>query len=334
MIKTILYVGSKFEYENKKNGESLNKKAFFDSFNELGYKMYPVWYDEDKEELQKKILNYADKIKPDLIFFILQSDQIKKETLVDLKEKGFFLANFFGDDGWRFESFTKHWAKLFNVCITADKFSLKKYISIGQKNVILSQWAALVSNTSYKSINYKYDVSFIGSYNVFRAWFINKLKKNNINVVCFGSGWSNGRISYTKMANIILHSKINLNISNNIQYDIRYLVSNPKNLLNTLKSKKNISQLKARIFEVPTYGGFLLNEFVPAIDEYYLIGKEIICYKDIDEAILLIKYYLSNPMEREKIKNFGVLRSRKEHTYLHRIDEFMKHLNKIKYGLP
>ncbi len=329
MIKKILYIGSQYEYSIRENGESLNKKAFYNNFVNLGYEVVPVWYDEKCEDLQNEIIDKANDIQPDIIFFILQKDQIEKSTLKTLKEKGFFLVNWFGDDQWRFDDFSSQYANYFNACMTTDKFSVQKYKVIGQKNIIRSQWASLESNIDYKNINYKYDISFIGGANPFRRWFVKELAKRDIYVHCFGFGWDNGRVSYEEMEEIFATSKINLNISNSVQFDIRYLLSNSRNIISTIRAKKNRSQTKARIFEIPVQGGFELTEYVPSLEDYFDIGKEIACYKDIDETELLIKYYLSHKEEREEIKLAGVKKARDEHTFQNRIIKFMEELVRI-----
>jgi len=329
MIKKILYIGSQYEYSKKENGESLNKKAFFNNFLDLGYEINPVWYDDNHTNLQKVIIQKANEINPDMIFFILQSNQIEKFTLQKLKENGHFLVNWFGDDQWRFDDFSSQYANYFDACMTTDKFSVEKYKSIGQKNIIRSQWASLESNIEYKNIKYKYDISFIGGANPFRKWFVSELSKRGIKVHCFGDRWEKGRVSYEQMEEIFATSKINLNISNSTQYDIRYLFANPKNILNILRSTKNKSQTKARIFEIPVQGGFELTEYVPSLEDYFDIGKEIACYRDIDEAELLIKYYLDHEEERENIKLLGVKKARNEHTFKNRIVESMEEIEKI-----
>lgn len=329
MIKKILYIGSHYEYSKKENGESLNKKAFYNSFLYLGYEITPIWYDVEYEDLQQEIINKANKVKPDIVFFILQLNQIEKTTLQKLRDDGHFLINWFGDDQWRFDDFSSQYANYFDACMTTDKFSVEKYKTIGQKNIVRSQWASLSSNKKYKNIKYKYDVSFIGGANAFRRWFVKELNKRDIKVHCFGSGWENGRVSYEQMEDIFATSKINLNISNSTQYDIRYLLANPSNILNTIRSKKNKSQTKARIFEIPVQGGFELTEYVPSLEDYFDIGKEIACYRDIDEAELLINHYLTHEEERESIKIAGVQKARNEHTFKNRIVEFIKEIEKI-----
>jgi len=331
MIKKILYVGSKYEYSKKEKGSSLNKKAFYDNFIELGYDITPVWYDEDVDDLQIRLLQLADELKPDMIFFILQKQQIKKETLKTLQEKNNFLVNFFGDDQWRFDLYSKYYANYFNVCITTDKFSVDKYKAIGQKNIIRSQWASLKSKIKHIGVIYKYDVSFVGGANSYRKWFVYELEKRGIKVACFGDRWKNGRVSYSEMEEIFSTSKINLNISNSAQFDIRYLLSSPINILSTLKSRKNISQTKARNFEIPNQGGFELTEYVPSLEDYFELGKEIICYKDIDEVVMLIKYYLRHDNEREVIKKAGVERARRDHSFKNRVADFMIEIEGV-YG--
>lgn len=331
MIKTILYVAFQYDYGKKENGLAINYKAWYENFIKLGYKVEGLFYEEhSKEDLQIEIIETARRIKPDLVFFILQKDQVDINTLKALKEQGFFIVNFFGDDQWRFDKWSSKYAPYFSACITTDKFSVDRYKSIGQNNIVRSQWASLESNVLYKNIDYKYDVSFIGGVSSYRKWFVKKLSKKGIKVHCFGNGWDNGRVSYEQMEEIFSTSKINLNISNSANYDIRYLLSNIKIFLNFLRGEdKNISQTKARNFEIPVQGGFELTEYVPSLEDYFDIGKEIACYKDIDEVTLLINNYLKHEEERESIKLLGVEKARREHTFKNRIIEFMIEIERI-----
>ncbi|HCJ6986203.1 TPA: glycosyltransferase family 1 protein, partial [Vibrio cholerae] len=196
-----------------------------------------------------------------------------------------------------------------------------------------SQWASLEPQ-KYHSAPYKYDISFIGSANRYRKWFINFLEKKGIHVECFGYGWKNGRVSYEDMELIFLQSKINLNISNSISFDFRFMMSSFRSFLSVVKSYlkydgKNSSQTKARNFEIPVHGGFQITDYVPTLEEYFKIGKEIVCYNTIDEVEKLIRFYLINDYERECIKEAGTKRAREKHTYKARIKNFMVNIDKI-----
>ena len=251
-------------------------------------------------------------------------------TLQTLKNEGFFLVNWFGDDQWRFHDFSSKYALYFDACITTDKFSVSRYHALGQNNVIRSQHASFSNNAEYTNVSYQYDVSFVGAANAYRKWFVKKLQKAGITVHCFGRGWQNGKVSYDEMDNIFRTSKINLNISNSVNYDLRYVCTSPINILRVIKSiiqgGKNASQTKARIFEVPVRGGFLLTEYVPSLEDYFCIGSEVACYSSVDEAVLLIQYLLTNTQEREGMKKKSVERARAQHTFAHRVQHFMKAL--------
>ena len=335
MIRKILYIAFQHEYAKKENGTALNYKAWYENFAKLGYSVETLFYEDySREDLQQKIIEKSTVIKPDMIFFILQQEQVDVVTLQALKGKGFFTVNFFGDDQWRFDNWSSRFAPHFSACITTDKFSVDKYMEIGQNNIIRSQWASLESHVAVANVKYKYDVTFIGGMNRTRKWFIQELIKRGINIQCFGGGWNNGRVTYEEMEEIFLTSKINLNLSNSINYDMRYMLSSLKAFLSTIRAMlsggKNSSQIKARNFEIPVQGGFQLTDYVPTLEDYFEIGKDISCYGDIDEAELLIKYYLLHEDEREAIKLAGVKRARQEHTFKNRIVDFMLEVEKIK----
>ncbi len=47
-------------------------------------------------------------------------------------------------------------------------------------------------------------------------------------------------------------------------------------------------QLKSKL-EIPYFGGFQLTDYVPTIENYFDLGKELICYGSVDEAELFRK---------------------------------------------
>lgn len=324
----ILYVDLQYDYGNPKRGlNEIGQLGFKKSFEELGHEVVPFYWDqyiENAGPMQHKLLAFAGEVKPDLIFFCLFRDQFAHETLQKLKRQ-YTTLNWFGDDTWRFDDFTSRYANDFSYCVTTDKFSIPKYHAIGQKNVIHSQWAALeVDPPESLAVDYRYEVTFVGGMNYYRRWFVKELKKRGINVQAFGHGWPNGAVSLGKMREIFLHSKINLNLSNSKSYDLRYVLSHPIHLAHTLRTKKVASQIKARSFEIPYYGGFQLADFAPGLEDYLNVGEDLVCYKDIDEAASLIKFYLSSEGERERIKQCGHLKVVGQHSYKNRIEQIIR----------
>lgn len=300
-----------YDYGIKSRGETLEyqKGGWYAALQQLGHDVYPFWWDDylfNKEILQKELIKYAECIKPDIVLFVLMADEFSFETLDYLKSK-YVTINWFWDDQWRFESFSRFYAPHFTYCVTTDRFALFRYKESGYDNVILSFPASYdyVRNIDFDKIVYRYDVSFVGEISTYREWLIKQLHKCDIHVECFGNGWKNRKVSYKQMGEIFRTSKINLNISNSISYDIRYIFSKYRCLREFLKSKKRVEQLKQRHFEIPAFGGFQLTNYVPFLEDYFDTGKEIAIYTGIDDLLLQIKYYLVNEEARKRIMICG-----------------------------
>ena len=328
----VLFVDIEYDYGIKSRGfNTIGQDGFKASLERLGHEVIPFYYDDylnNTKPLQDLLLKKANLVKPDLIFFMIFRDHFTVETLSKLKDK-YVTVNWFGDDTWRFDNYTYKYAPHFTWCITTDKFSIDKYKRIGVNNVFRSQWAAINNNDIPKfDGSYKYDVTFVGAKHPYRKWFTNKLRQRGINIQCFGHGWKNGSLTSEQMNNVFCHSKINLNLSNSNSLNLNYLLSSPVNIAHTIRSKKTMSQIKARNFEIPFFNGFQLSDYAATIEDYFDIGKEIVCYSNLDEAETLIKYYLQNDDERESIKEASHNKSISDHGYINRLEDFFKVLEK------
>jgi len=274
-----------------------------------------------RAENNRKLLELIDREKPDIFQYVAFTDQISKETLKYIKERTSTTSiNWFCDDVWRFDQFTKEMCWLFDYSICVEEDALIKYEKIGYKNVILSQWATNISLYPKMNLPFKYDVSFVGQPHGFRREIIAKLEQEGIRVATFGYGWretpfkrrwnkryakypflqfNKGRISHDEMIRIFNQSKINLNLS-------------------ASSHESAMDQMKARNFEVPSCGGFLLTGKVPHLENFFDIGKEVAVYTSIEEMIEKIRYYLAHEEERQRIANAGYLRTLRDHTYENR----------------
>jgi spore maturation protein CgeB len=82
-------------------------------------------------------------------------------------------------------------------------------------------------------------------------------------------------------------------------------------------------QLKARIFEVPGSGGFLMTEGGGNLDEFYEPGQEVVVFEGIDDLTEKVRHYLACPEERDGIAQAGFLKTQQEHTYEKRFQELL-----------
>lgn len=84
--------------------------------------------------------------------------------------------------------------------------------------------------------------------------------------------------------------------------------------------------LNMRCFEATATGAFLLTEDIPTIHELFDVGKHLVTYKNMDDAIEKARYYIEHEDEREKIARAGMIHTLKNHTYQHRIIKMFKEI--------
>lgn len=97
----------------------------------------------------------------------------------------------------------------------------------------------------------------------------------------------------------------------------------------THHSDQRILQVRLRDFEVPMSGGFYMVEYMEELEEFFEIGKEIVCYSGPDDLACKIKYYLEHEDEREAIRAAGHARCRRDHTWHKRFETVFAQM-----GLP
>lgn len=349
----ILYTACKYDYMDVKRGYSFEHYNFYGTLSKLPqfeiiYFPYERMHEVGKDKMNEELRELVDKEKPNILLAIIFTDELKKEVIGEIsKNTNTQTIAWFCDDSWRFDNYSKYWAPYFNWVVTADSRAPEKYHKIGYKNVIKSQFAC--NHFLYKPLNLPkiYDVTFIGQPHSNRKKIIEKIKKTGINIKCWGKGWSNGRVSQEEMIKIFSQSKINLNLtksSGNISLkelvkiflkrknNKSIQIDNPHHWIDNFKSflGKRREQIKGRNFEIPGCQGFLITGDADNLCDYYEDGNEIVIYKDTNDLINKIKYYLEHDEEREVIAHAGYKRTLQDHTYEKRFNEIFKTIGLIK----
>ncbi len=85
--------------------------------------------------------------------------------------------------------------------------------------------------------------------------------------------------------------------------------------------------LNMRHFEVTAAGGFLLCYQQPELAENFVIGKECDAFRNENELIEKIQYYLANPKERCAIALAGQRRTLAQHLHSHRLQSVLRMLS-------
>lgn len=329
--KKVLTVLMHWEYCDRSRGLAGEKTCFHDNIAALVDSAEGFWYDEYVSNpvlLAEKLLEAAQRFQPDLIFFNPFTNQLTPETL-DMLRARWPTCAWFGDDTWRFRDFSSKLAPHFTHVLTTDAFCVAKYRDLGI-TPILTQWAAQPYSKPKDPLaprgDYQYDVSFVGAYNQVRGWFVKTLAKAGIKVECFGQGWPNGKVSFEDVERIFRRSRINLNLSNSVNRDLRFVFGGLMNFARYVRSAKTAEQIKARNFEIPLAGGFQLTNYVAGLERYLRIGEEVAVYSSPEECAQQVAYYLANEQERLAIATAGCTRSAAEHTYRHRFEDIFREI--------
>jgi len=275
-----------------------------------------------KDKMNKKFLEKVKKEQPDYILFGLSYDEFYPETLQSIKKISpqTITINFFGDDNWRYDDWSRYYALLFDYIITSEKDN-SDYEKDGLKNVSFLHG---ISPDVFKPklINKKYDLTFIGMPIRDRYDYLKFLHKNRIKIKIFGRGWDKhpdlkdsmgGFLESDEYVNTINQSKINLSFSKTILQG---------------KGKKD-KQLKGRIFEVAACKSFLLVEDFPQLRDFFKNSQDI-TFKTKEELLEKVKYYLKNETERNKLSEKLYKQVIKNYTWEAQFRDFFKQISKVK----
>ncbi len=306
----VLCVFGKYQYGDSARGIGTEYAAFVPALKRLGHEFihFDSW-DQTKyanyAELNHAILQIVEQEKPDVMLTIQRDYEIWLETLQIIQERGDVATiSWTTDDSWKYQEVSRFIGTAYHAMTTTYAEVVDKYHQDGISNVLLTQWAANAEmlQEPLPAALCRYPVSFVGAAHGDRQQRIAELKAKGIEVTCFGHGWPAGSVAAEEIPRIMRESIISLNFAN---------------------AYKGGNQVKARTFEVPGSGGFLLTEFAPGLERAYVDGKEIAVFHSSDDLAEKIKYFLANLAERDAIAQAGFFRTKQEHTYEIRIQELL-----------
>lgn len=248
-------------------------------------------------ELYKKVLEYQ----PDLLFlyrptmiFLKTLDRIKKE----LNLKIFIYHN---DDPFSKlhpRYLNRHYMRLLPLCDRIFSYrqkNLKDYKKLGYENISLLRSYYLKEKNYYIPNSEKlYDVIFIGHFeDDGRDEYILNLLKNDIKVKVFGPNWKS-----SKYYNNIVEKSGTIKAVYGDEYN---LVLNQAKIALVFLSKLNHDTYTRRCFEIPATQTLMLSEYSDDIVSMFEKEKEADYFRNKEEMLEKINYYLQHDNLRHKI---------------------------------
>ena len=319
----ILYVAMTHDYGDPDRGLSFEETNFRSSLEGMGHDVTAFDFlarakRDGKPQMRRDLIALAAELKPDVAFFCLFTDELDVATIEGVRREGSCpTVNWFADDHWRFEDFSRHIAPAFDLPVTTDQDSLPRYAAAGIARVHLSQWAC--NRYAYRKVTdeLEHGVTFVGQPHGTRPEVVERLRAAGHDVECWGHGWPAGRVDHEGMVRIFSASRVNLNLSNS---------STPPNTLRVRVGRMlgrgpkgpRPAQIKGRNFEVPGCGGFILTERVPHLERYFELDREVGVYDGEDDLLERVGYWLDHEDDRARVAQAGYERVLAEHTYDHR----------------
>ncbi len=299
----ILCATSRFDYGDPARGLSYEENNFFDTFVAMGHQVirfdFPtILRQHGRQAMNDLLVEAVYRTRPEVAFFSLFKDEFRPEALDEVRVTGATkTVNWFSDDHWRFDDYSRHWAPHFDNVVTTFSERVADYGALGVQ-AIESQWA--VNPRLYYDFGSPRDVAatFIGQPYGDRPKMVGALHAAGIDVQAWGYGWPNGKISQWGMVKLLNRSCVSVNFSSS--------------------SRPGSRQVKGRTFEIPACGALMVTDDAPGLDRYFVPGKEILVFEGEDDLVRVVRRALDEPRKTAAMAARARRRCLTEHTYQRR----------------
>jgi hypothetical protein len=154
--------------------------------------------------------------------------------------------------------------------------------------------------------HYQHRLSFVGSWKAERGRLMEQLAAHGIQPTLFGRGWQDSQW-VDNAATVFRNSQINLGIG--------YALASAR-----------IANAKGRDIECAGVGACYLTTYHWELPEIFEIGKEVLCYRNMEELVEIYSYYSKRPDACLKIAQAAHRRAMQEHTWETRFRNLFKEL--------
>lgn len=288
----------------------------------------------------------------DLFFSYLMDGMIEPATISEIKKSGTITCNFSCNNIHQFEN-VDGISPYFDYNLHAEKEAEIKFRKIGANPL----WWPMAANPKYyKGFNVSRDIkmSFSGANYGLRALYVKELLENGMDIHVWGPNWASKSMNEIKRLWFLINTVSMRSAGKRYKYsyclaeeDLRYLlnVRYPKNIHGFISDHEYISlfsrseislgildvydqhdparpikkHIHLREFEAPMSGALYITGYIDSIDELYEVDKEILIYRNIEELIDKVRYYLNHPEVGEKVRIAGRKRALADHTYQKKI---------------
>ena len=238
---------------------------------------------------------------------------LKDKTFNELSKRGTVTVGLSLSDPDVYPYNGKRYADKFNLFYTNSKYSYLNEYNHDKVNIGIMPFAASTSHHYYMpNVEKKFDLVVVAHSREDRAPVIRELE-GICKVGCYGNGWE--------------HTLGTVNGLNHVK-----AINSGKMYLSFAKTVAGFDNVKVGLFEAMACNQVVLTSYMEELQDYFIIGKEILCYKSEAELYDLVRYYLTHDDKLETVRRNGYKRFLNCHTYEKRWDNVLKDIY-IKKGI-
>jgi len=274
------------------------------------------------------LMNKLNTFHPDIFFFI-KDYRLKPEWIAEIKQKGIITVQ------WYIDPVIPDWlppfVEIVDVFFTMSEGLVDEFKKLNDRVYFLSQgfdpsFYVIKEITEKDNRLYSAEVTFVGNLGskpqyLARRKFLSRVLKEG-----FQLKWWGPRIPRKFSTLPLLLGRLGRAYGGKFVWGEEYAkVARLSKVFLAFDSMPHIRKsMSARMYTAVGCGAFYMCQHVEGIEDVLEPGKEIVTFKDEDEMIDLIRYYLKHEEERKRIASRGKERVLKEHTYEKRIKKLLK----------
>jgi len=285
----------------------------------IDFDFLPYINKSDKKDLHDQLKKIIEREKPDIFFHDILKDELDEFLVGYLSSYNKIVYIGFYGVHENYSNFFPSYNNFYDLVVLTDNETYEKLKGNEKNNVMFTQFGCVPITPLDSQELKKYDVVFIGTAYNGRPELLNFLKKRGVDIKIWGSGWENfrelrdvsrGYLPRFKMFEVMAAAKIVLNMS---------------------WSQEDISKLKIkkRLFEAAGCGAFQITNSYDEIFRFFTAGEDIVTYKNKDELLETINYYLNSDEERKRIAESAYRRALQEHSWKRRLIDIFNEVSKI-----
>jgi len=314
-----------YQYANRYETDNNKIKSFYYRLQNK-FLIGPVLW-----KINKDLIQQCEELQPDLVF-IYRGTHIYPSAIKKIKSLGSKVFGYNNDDPFSSEyksyvwRYYKNSIPLYDWIFSYRWKNIDDYKAIGYDKVSLLRSYYLKGNNFYienlQNKKYKYDVVFIGHFeDDGRDEAIKLLVDNGIDIRLYGTEWNQSKY-YDFFVKTFGEIKPVYNDYN--------LALNSAKIALVFLSKLNNDTYTRRCFEIPATKTMMMAEYTDDLNSLFQEGIDAEYFRNQDELLEKVKYYVSNDERLNEIGTNGYNRLMKDgHEVTDRCKEMIKVYDEI-----